>query len=229
MLMLRYLLLFATIVPVYASAQNMVQNGNFELKSPHPNKYDQSNECTGWRSYAGTPDFFYVGYPSWNTGVPKNFAGYCNPLDGKGYIGIVAYQQRQYREYIHTATTPLIPGTTYRVSMSVSRGDLSEFASNNIGVYFFRKGPEKVSSQKPFNVSPQVDYRNYDIITQTEQWVRVSASFVADSAYDHMIIGGFFPNDSVKVERFPDKPNDYAYYYIDSVVVLPITQIFNNN
>lgn len=71
---------------------------------------------------------------------------------------------------------------------------------------------------------PQVHYRSYGFIKDTAKWVRVSKTYIPDSAYSHIMIGGF--NDSTgsysKDTVGPYTSYPIAYYLIDSVVIRPI-------
>ncbi|MBW7914438.1 MAG: hypothetical protein H3C54_12270, partial [Taibaiella sp.] len=110
---------------------------------------------------------------------------------------------------------------TYEVSMSVSLGNLSKYGTNDLGVYFYDSGQFTVSTSNVLNVTPQISYSNYGVIMDTANWVRLSKTFVADSAYDNIVIGGFTTYSQLTLDSIGTS-SQYAYYFFDSIVVRPI-------
>jgi gliding motility-associated-like protein len=156
-------------------------------------------------------------------GVPANIGGYQAALNGDGYIGILTYVSHplafDYKEYVCTSFTPLIKGVKYEFSMSVSLADdSSSWATDDLGVYFFDLAPEYVSENKVLTVIPQISFSSYGPITDKANWVRLIAAFVADSAYDNLVIGGFKDYNTM-VKAATPATGTGAYYYIDSVVL----------
>ncbi len=208
-------------ITALAQSVNHVPNCSFEQYTQCPTGISQVNRCAGWRQYTtATPDYFHsCGY-----GVPNNLGGHQQPAHGQAYVGGYQYYRNHpniYKEYVATAITPLQPGMTYEVSMSVSLGNNSKYGTNDLGVYFYDSGQFTVSSLNVLNVTPQVSYSNYGPIMDTTNWVRLTKTFVADSAYDNIVIGGFTTYSQLTLDSIGTN-SQYAYYFFDSIVVRAI-------
>lgn len=184
-----------------------------------------SGNCANWRSYTdGTPDFFHGCNPNH---VPGNYIGYQIPANGSAYIGVATYATfAETREYVSAKMSPLKTGEVYEVSMSVSLANNVTYASDGLGVWFYDKGPDSVifNTLSALPNTAQVTFTNYGVIKDTQNWVRISNTFYADSAYDNIVIGGFLLDNQISIDTFNTKNNarPYSYYYIDSVVVKPL-------
>ncbi|WP_276134301.1 T9SS type A sorting domain-containing protein [Polluticoccus soli] len=217
---LPYVLLLL-VVAITAKAQNHVSNCSFEQYTTCPTAISQLNNCVSWRQYTtGTSDYFHDCNASM---IPVVLQGWQNPAHGDAFIGFYLFSTfgtSIYKEYAATTITPLTIGGVYEVSMSVSLANNSGYACNDLGVWFYDSGPTTVSTATALSVTPQVSYASYGAITDTQNWVRVTKTFVADSAYDNIVIGGFKSwaqlggNDTVKVGA-----SQLSYYYIDSIVI----------
>jgi hypothetical protein len=220
------LLLFAA---VNVSAQNLLSNGNFEQYTICPNGAAQANQCVGWYAYDNSPDYFNV----CGTGVgnaPNARFGYQQPASGNAYMGLYCFLGggAKYREFLVTAIPPMQVGVAYEVSVSISLANQIQMASNEIGVLFYDKGPTTFPINGNPTGIPQIMFTSQGPITDTQNWVRVTQTFVADSAYDYMVIGAFkdwpaiTPLDTVRI--LPGGIN--SYYYIDSIVVKPADGVY---
>ncbi|MBS1773256.1 MAG: gliding motility-associated C-terminal domain-containing protein [Bacteroidetes bacterium] len=230
---LTYSLLFLIILlnPFYTEAQNLVPNNSFEQYTACPSGYSNLvGYCNSWGAYgSGTPDYFNSCDVTNSVGVPKNVFGYqFGENNGHAYAGIISYYkvgsiQNPGLEFLKTSISSMVPGSLYEVSMSVSLADSSQYASDGLGVWFYRTGNTSFPSAGPV----QVSYDSYGIIDDTTNWVRLIRKFTADSAYDNIVIGEFHNTSAMHTKKMPApyKPFEYAYYYIDSVVVKMIAGI----
>ncbi len=221
-------LLFLLLPVLVQGQQNHVPNPSFEDTIQSPQNVGQvTNYVSSWYSYQMSPDYFCRSSPI-SVGVPFNFAGYQEAI-GNSYCGVAiggstGTGQHNYYEYLHSHITQLNAGCLYEVSLSVSRGNFSRFAANNLGIYFFDTiAPPAPTTYTMLPVTPQIYYSNYGIITDSQNWVRLSKTFLADSAYDNMVIGGFSINNNhiYQVANTISSINS-AYYYVDSVSVITI-------
>ncbi len=205
-------------VSAYAQ-QNHVPNGDFETYTSCPSSLSQTNRCTGWGPYTnGTSDYFNIcGFPS----IPSNTFGYQYAASGNGYVGgynNVNSGNSSYKEYVTRSIIPLQVGQTYEVSLSASlSNNLGSIAVDDIGVYFFINAPTFVSTIARVAVTPQVDYSGSGAFSDTANWMRLSKTFVADSAYDKIVIGGF--KDPSVVVKDTVSSGTTSYYYYDSIVI----------
>lgn len=174
-----------------------------------------------WHQYNGSPDYFHacaITGVTASANVPANSFGYQYAADGDAYCGFIAWTTgTPFREYLAAPISPMQAGATYEVSLSASLSK-AYWATDNLGVYFFDSGVQNTGSSLPLPVNPQIDYSNYGVITDTANWIRLSSTFVADSAYDNIVIGGFYASSNVN-SIYLGGSGSHAYYYIDSVVV----------
>src|SRR5690606_37414207 len=200
----------------YSQSFNHVPNCSFEDYSQCPTGYSQVNRATGWRQYTnGSSDYF-------NCAFISTF-GYQVAAHGQAYAGGYQYYRGhtfQYKEYIAREIIPLQPGKAYEVSMSVSLANNCKFGTADLGVYFYDSGPTMVNTSDVLNVTPQVSFASNGPIIDTQNWVRVSKVFVADSAYDNIVIGGFSHYNNIILDSITAN-SQYNYYYFDSIVIRP--------
>ncbi len=215
--------------------QNMVPNGSFETYTSCPTSPSQvTGKVSGWYTYSGGTSDYFNSCSTSSNGTPLNFIGHQVPADGNAYVGVFTYNggSSNYKEYVATAISPLTIGRTYEVSMSVSLADTVAYSSDDLGVYFFDNGPSTVSSPAVLPVTPQISYSGYGSITNKTAWTRLTSVFVADSAYDNIVIGGFKDySNQVRVLTPTGGSSLYygsSYYYIDSVVVKKLIHIYIN-
>lgn len=210
-----------------AAGQNHVPNGDFEDFTQCPGSFSELHRATGWKQYTGgTPDYFNP-CATFDVDVPANWFGNQQPASGNGYAGVYCYNQlNDYKEYMIRHITPLAVGVRYEVSMSVSLADTSMYATDDLGVFFYIKGPSGLPSLLGnVTLTPQVSYTGYGILNDKQNWVRLTQSFIADSAYNKIIIGGFAPRSTQGRQQFASGMN-FAYYYIDSVVVKALDTVY---
>lgn len=233
------------------TAQNLVINPSFEntvngcTGFPFPvegftdlNDWDNANSNAPGDS-CSSPDLF----STCNTGitnilgVPGNALGYQNARTGDKYAGIINYSapfgfNDQYREYIqgHTASA-LVAGQTYCVSMYVSLADDSPWACNNMGIYFSNTQylRDACAGTSPrINVTPQLNYSCALINDTTPQWFRIQWNYVANGGEQYFVIGNFFNDAGTNSASTgaTSLQNQFAYYYIDDVSIVPNTCCF---
>lgn len=215
---------------------NHVINGDFEYYSGCPIGISMLGSCTNWRQYtSGTSDYYHTCSTNPFYTIPDIHIGYQQPASGLGFIAIFLYVKpnssgRRYKEYAAGAMQPLIPGLAYRASLSVALANNSNYATDDMGIYFYKDGPDYFPSfEGNVNVIPQVKFSDNVPITDTGDWLRVSGTFIADSAYHKFVIGGFESYDTLTLDTVNNNTlYPHAYYYIDSVVVVGIDTFFTN-
>lgn len=218
------LLLTLVVVALYSSfaqTPNLVPNGNFEQYSNCPTNQAQVSQCTGWRQYTnGTSDYFNTCATGW-AGVPANFLGYQYAASGSGYVGFIGTLTTgsNLKEYVATTISSMQIGRSYEVSLSVSLADTSNFACDDLGIFFYQNGSSTIATNNVLPVNPQIFLSLNNPITNKNQWVRFMKTFIPDSAYTNIVIGCFKSFNSLKLDTVSTTGRDEAYYYIDSVVV----------
>lgn len=210
---------------------NMVPNGDFEYFSPCPSSLSQTANCTGWSSWTnGTSDYLNDCATAGGVDVPGNTFGYQYAASGKAYVG--GYQNATptsgpYKEYVTRAIIPLQIGAKYEVSISVSLANqYGKVGVDDIGIYFFKNGPTSIPVTTRVAVVPQIEFSGNGAYTDTQNWVRLVKTFVADSAYDHIVIGSFKDPNLVVTQPVGSGTGTTSYYYFDSVVVKTNDSVF---
>ncbi|MBZ0100004.1 MAG: hypothetical protein K8F30_13025, partial [Taibaiella sp.] len=214
-------LFLSSWLPCVVTAQfNILPNPDFEDTVFCPTTWGQVHTaCKYWKSFtSSSPDYLH----SCNSGTvstPTNYAGQQQPHSGQAYCGIMThYTPNAHYEYITAHIPPLHPGGLYQMSMFVSRGSFA-LATNNLGVFFFDTGQTFYNSTGLLPLIPQIHYYTSGTITDTVNWIQLFATFVADSAYDNIVIGPYnTPNNTYDIDT-PGTGSLYAYYYIDDVVL----------
>ncbi len=214
-------------------AQNLVYNGSFE---DHDTClavlgfYTDTDGPLGWFSGSGSPDYYQGCLPNGSgNGIPQSYFTYQYPQDGEYFVGLGTYHlPTGLREYIMTQLVQsLVIGRTYYVSFYASAGwNGSEqnpqwyLASSNVGALFTMQ-PRPWSNGDPWPVPGNFAHVYHPwVIADTVNWVLVSGSFVADSAYQYVTLGNHFNNaltDTVHFAQYAWLPR--AYTLIDNVCV----------
>ena len=199
-------------------------NGNF---------YEYSLGCIGWgQATAGTTDYYNgcdtaaasIGLRVPVVGIPNNTWGFQVAYEGVAYTGLAIYDDGlpAYKEYLIASIPALKIDTIYKVTIEVSLADSSRFATDAMGVLFTTYGSPDQYTNGTLVETSQIDYTSYGVISDTTNWVTLSATFMADSAYTSFIIGGFKNVAEMNIVDFNEAHKtgaSAAYYYIDNVVV----------
>jgi hypothetical protein len=227
----KYILLFFLfgIISQYSIGQlNLVPNSSFEDTNQCPDG-EYINYATGWSSYGLSPELYHpCANNQWN--APHSYIGYQNAATGVAFAGLIAYQRAgiSNKEFIGgQLSQSLIIGQKYFVSFKASlpkknpsvtnQNDCAVYACNKLGILFTTVA---FSSTTPPPTNNFSHFYSDSIITDTLNWITVSGSFIADSAYDHLILGVFFDTNNVDTIRlFQPDCDFFAYYFIDDICV----------
>ncbi|PQJ10770.1 hypothetical protein CJD36_012425 [Flavipsychrobacter stenotrophus] len=184
-----------------------------------PYSYSQADACAGWRQVTqGTSDYFNACATGTTVGVPNNLFGTQSSWNN-AYMGLFTYvDMYEYREYIGTTIDALTKGKTYTMSIKVSLADYSKYATNGLGIFFSTYAVNEPLLSGPLAVTPQIDYSSYGVITDKTNWVTLTGTFVADSAYTNLVIG-CFKNDANLTKSVVGGNTGDSYYYIGMIGV----------
>lgn len=201
--------LFMTTIN-FCNGQNLIFNPSFEDTLQCPDSFDQINYSNGWSGFSS--EYFN----SCNTNLTE-VMGYQSAATGDGFAGLITFMDTSinyhYREFVQTSlTTPLVPGVKYYASMKASLAGTSIMASSNIGLLFSTYIIPTNLSAPNCNCS-QIYSSN--VISDTLNWTIISGSFIADSAYQYVIVGNFFDNQNTIFTG----SNSTAYYFIDDICI----------
>jgi len=204
-----------------------VPNSSFEEYTNCSGASGNITDAKGWFSSSGSPDYYNpcAGTIAPTVDVPSNWCGYQLPLDGNAYAGIGTKLDfpPNTREIISTSLEePLIIGEKYFVSAYVSRGlsEITHCAVNNFGFRFSINSYVAVN-QNHIPIDNFSHIHSTSLITDTANWVWLGGSFVADSAYQYLMLGNFYDDENTDTVDCINLPNygKIAYYYIDKVCV----------
>lgn len=121
-------------------------------------------------------------------------------------------------------TEPLRPGTSYELEFWVSVQQ-NGVKANKLGAGFSRQFLADTTAQKIGNIKP-VAYFTEIIAPGKNEWLSLRHTFAADSSWQYLLIGNFFPDENTSVDTSSaDLP--YAYYLIDDVSIRNINAFHN--
>jgi hypothetical protein len=211
--------------------QNLVPNPSFEDTVTCPFSANEVNAVLGWHTSRESPDYYNL-CNTYTVGIPSNVAGFQYALDGEAYIGFIPYSRAASNAREHFTCqllNPLENGTKYFVSFYLSHANnYVGLSCNKIGLFFSTVNYDLTN---PSPINNQSQFFTDSIIQDTLNWVLVSGSFISDSNYTYMTVGGFFEDSSVDTIYHP--PASHSYYLIDKICVstdsLTCDQVLGNN
>lgn len=197
-------------------AQNLVPNPSFEDTINCPQFIGDIDRAIGWSSYGITPDYFNS-CAQVSLGVPDNVRGFQNAHTGNAYVGLETFHSgSNEREYIGCQLSQsLIINQKYFVKFYLSLADISSLrlATNHMGVKLSTV-PYDVANPIPTDNNP-IFYSD-SMVTDTAAWIKISGSFIADSAYNYFSLGNFFDNANTDTMQVGGG-NQYGYYFVDDI------------
>ncbi len=216
--------IFFFILPIFIQAQNLVPNPSFEDTLTCPDNIGQVYKAKEWSSFRNTPDYFNACCNTEVVRVPDNDFGSQSAASGNAYCGLYTFlnnNNKDIREIIGSQLlTPLVSGTKYYASIKVSLADSFVEATDKIGISFSTIPYDSAISM--VSIDNRAKIYASSIIIDNKNWVTVSGTFIADSAYKYILIGNFFTdNNTNHVVKVSANPISGSYYYIDNVCVSP--------
>ena len=215
------LLLIFTTFSVFG--QNLIPNPSVEdyiecpdgLGGTPPSDID--HWVSDWINLRGSSDYFNSNcLPSLGWDNPF---GFQEPYTGDGYLGIITYHTGlvNSRESVGIEfENPLVIGQTYYLSFYISTGFSPTYVmiSNNIG--FLLMEDNYLDSYELGSLPNHSTYATSEMILDTTNWVNISTSFIADSAYQYIGFGNFFSDELTDTLRLDNSIGGaVAYYYFD--------------
>jgi hypothetical protein len=240
------IVLLLTCVCLFGQAQvNFVKNPSLEQYSICPNGINQINLVNYWSIPGDSTTtleycleyFNKCGNDSidFTSHVPFNSLFYQNPREGSGMAGSLLFYNKtlpsppgilpfNYRDnLVGRLYSNLKTGNSYCISFWINLTETSGYAHNKIGAYLDDGTINTMIDtlgEEISNIKAQV-FTN-EIIKDTGNWTKIEGSFIANGTESYISIGNFFPNDSVSTISMPGPLNQYSYYLIDYVAVIPI-------
>jgi OmpA-OmpF porin, OOP family len=206
-------------------ADNIIPNPGFEKYSSTPigwfyNGNHFSSVMKYWFSATtASPDVFGP-----KVRVPAQWAakgfGEQEARSGESMIGITTYGcengKPHCREYIEIQLKePLVIGQQYYAEFWTTHLPRS-LRVNNLGMHFsvekLQKGMDVL-----LDVQPQV--LALEVVDAPGKWVKISGEFTATSEGEFLTIGNFFFDPMTKIKTDGANHLNFAYYYIDDVLL----------
>jgi hypothetical protein len=215
----KYLLILITM---NVNAQNLVPNPSFEDTVQCPSHGGNIDQATGWINCGITPDYYNAcaNFTLPSLGVPDGgYSGFQYAYDGNAYAGFLPYQCPlvEHEFFGIQLLQSLVVGVKYYASCYVVKSEYFTCSSNNLGFKFFTTMPFSSTIMAPIDNFSHIHFS--DIITDTLNWEQLFGSFIADSAYNFIVIGNFYNNKNTSVYQCDTTQVDGAYYLIDAVCV----------
>ncbi len=220
---------------------NIVPNPGFERLSSSPiGWFYKGKHFTDvmkyWNSPTGaSPDVFGP-----KVRVPGHWAekgfGLQSPRSGNNMVGLTSYGctngKPHCREYIEIQLLePLVIGQNYYAEYWVAHLPRS-LQANNLGMSFHvEKTDEAIALLLDY---PPVILSEKILQPPANGWMKVSGHFTAKEAANYLIIGNFFPDSLTRTRYTQDDHFNFAYYYIDDVLIrkedpiLPVPKDYNS-
>ncbi len=219
---------------ISSSAQNLVPNPSFEEYDVCPGDFSQAAHefrVRHWRSAnLGTPDNFNV-CSIGEADVPHNWAGVSDPYEGKGYVGVYLWMNKDnnYREYLQCKlTSTLLKDSLYEIEFHYKLSSYSKYSIDRIGLMLTdslinAKHDQVISAQPTLSI-----IQDSALTKETGYWETARKEYRAKGGEQYVTIGNFFDNQTTHHYFIRFSPvqqsmlEKSAYYYIDEVKIVPL-------
>jgi hypothetical protein len=177
------------------------------------------SNAVGWRTCHGSSDYWNVCSGS----VPNNPTltggiAYQSPASGNAYAGFICQTAPGLREIIATTLiSPMLVDQKYYFSYKIVLASCFETSVSHVGIKFSKEYYSGFSNHTLINNFAHFYYPY--LITDTANWTTVSGSFVADSAYQHLMIGNFFTVGNYLTAPSSCGTQQQNYFFIDDICV----------
>lgn len=224
-----WIILSCTAIPTLTAQQNIVPNPGFERFSSAPIGWSYKGSYFGevvkyWFSATtASPDIYGPGVRVPNDWAAKGF-GKQTARSGKAMAGLTVFGctngKPHCREYLEIQLAePLVIGQAYLVEFWVTHLEKS-LQINNLGAYFSVKEIRRTTDEILIR-EPQMNEMNI-IAAPHGKWVKVSGQFIAKYEAEHILIGNFNDDEHTTTVAPNADTYNYAYYYIDDVLLKKI-------
>ncbi len=205
---------------------NIVPNPGFERFVSPPVGWSYKGAFFGqvvkyWFSAStASPDIYGPGVKVPSDWADKGF-GEQKPHSGNCMAGLTLYGctngKPHCREYVEIQLAePLVPGQRYQVEFWASHLKRS-LQINNLGAFFSEKRIQR-QSDEILLYKPQF-FTTKKVEAPGGKWVKLSGYFEATDESEYLTIGNFSTDEDTETTTYRDDCFNYAYYYIDDVLV----------
>jgi OmpA-OmpF porin, OOP family len=216
-------------VCVGSAQQNIVPNPGFERFANAPIGWSYKGSFFGevvkyWSSATtASPDVYGQGVQVPQDWREKGF-GKQKPHSGKSMAGLTLWGcengKPHCREYIEIQLSePLVEEQWYGVEFWLAHLDKS-LQINNIGAYFSVSEIKRTTDE--VLIRPAQFAASEPVKASIGKWVKVSGAFKAKYEGEYLLLGNFSDDEHTQTIAPREDTYNYAYYYIDDVVVKKI-------
>lgn len=242
---LRFILVFC-FLSTFSFGQNLIDNPSFETSNIIPCGFsstylDFNNQMDNWYMITKGKSTIYstsvsvncVNHPQSNN--PTNI-GEQAPHSGDAYISLQTYGNNisfgnNYREYAQIElNNNLLINHKYYFEYYISLADNSKYASNGLSLHLSNNSFTNYNYSSALNIVPTTTYPG--IITEKNQWKKISGFFVADSSYQYLTIGNFnnATNTAISINNNNSTIGlNEAIYFIDDILLKDSTCLIAAN
>ncbi len=219
----------ASVAQALKNGDNIVPNPGFERFVAPPVGWSYRGSFFGqvvkyWFSpTTASPDVYGPGVKVPQDWADKGF-GKQTPHSGQSMAGLTLWGctngKPHCREYVSVQLAePLVPGQGYHLEFWVTPLPRS-LRINRIGAFLSEERIER-KTDEPLTFSPQ--FFAQDIAQPKEgTWMKLSGQFVATNEAEYLTIGNFFSDEQTQTRTVHPESFNYAYYYIDDVLLKKI-------
>ncbi len=208
---------------------NLVKNYSFEdyvvcpsanNPAPPPPWYSAGKAYTATYINACNPDLSYT--------VPTNGSGYQYARTGNGYIGLYFINglNQNNRNYLQAKLKDsLYNQHSYYIEFFANLGNTQKYACNNVGLLLTNNAVYVDTLAHPLGVlpaNPQILNYGNPVITDTLNWVKVSAIYKAQGGEQYITIGNFKTDAQTSYKQVQPTGYNGSAYFIDDVSVIPL-------
>ncbi|MEM7160825.1 MAG: gliding motility-associated C-terminal domain-containing protein [Bacteroidota bacterium] len=232
------LLFIVIFLPLFGFSQNLVPNYSFEsFNSVLPcgwiqNDFTFDTTLTNWyKPTQATPDIYSLlvdescpAHCFFSGDAFQDTRGQQAPRTGNVMIAVVTYGvscnnvSNQWKEYASVKLEESLQiGESYYAEMYVSHADSCAFFTNYMGFYFTQDSFNFPLDCDPLIVEPQVVETN--VIYESEQWQKISGTFVATEEFEYLTIGNFAVIPQLEIDFNSSTRWNRGYYFLDDITV----------
>lgn len=212
--------------------ENLVPNPSFERFSRMPiGWFYKGKHFTDVMKYwnaptSASPDVFGP-----KVIVPKHWEekGFGKQIarTGSTFVGLTAYGCEEgkphCREYLQIQLKEaLVVGQKYHFEFWVNNLPRS-LRINRLGAYFSMEEIQEIDDSN-LDFQPQIEATEI-VSTYGSQWTKIAADFKATEEASYLIIGNFYPDQETNMLKSRGDALNYAYYYIDDVLLKKVKPI----
>lgn len=201
-------------------AQNLVNNGGFEIYDTCPTNTGQLNLLSGWFNI-NSPDLYSTCASNSWVSVPLNYLGFQSPMQDSSYVGVAMGGNDSNsigRELIISKLkSSLISDSIYELKFYYSNCNLCSYFNDGLSVYFSEDSLYYNGSGMP-NWNAQV--RVSSINTDTADWIEFKAFYVAQGGEQFISIGNHYSYSEL---THVGEEGEGSYIYIDDVSIRKVS------